>query len=391
MQRRGGGKPDADDDGIHHPPPRRGEQRPSSVHAARRSSRNGCRFGFACALLVLLSALLAVEFLAYKMLGATPAAATTSTSASSADSTASAAARSGIREKGDRVESAARVAKGDSSPMKNISHTSTLVNELAAEVAQGQAHEQQAVERGGLRVSSAKINSPGPADVTSKVAHDYTYAPTDEKYLSALMKFKSSHEDYSRFWKTHAPDPVSPLPPDLDPVTGEKLPPVIAYVTTLTDCGGEYGGLDGAAVLMHSIRRNSHGWIPMAKQLTDITSSPRYGGEGGRYRYRVYVIVDPKASPDNPDEASGACARFLHKIGYTILHRASLVPLFEVKDKGDDGSDNQFYNEWKNMGFVGKQRPADGPTARRPVENPDKLPRKMEAAGYVPRNESIHT
>ena len=373
MQRPGGGKRDADGDGIHHPSPRRGaprrgEQHPSSVHAARRSSRNGCRFGFACALLVLFSALLAVEFLAYKMLGATPATA----SASSADSTASVAARSGIRDKGD--ESAARVAKGDSSPMKNISHTSTLVNELAAEVARGQAHEQQAVKRGGLRVSSAKINSPGPANVTSKVAHDHTYAPTDEKYLSALMKFKSSHEKYSRFWKTHAPDPVPPLPPDTDPVTGEKIPPVIAYVTTLTDCGGEYGGLDGAAVLLHSIRRNSHGWIPMAKQLTDITSSPRYGGEGGRYRYRAYVIVDPKASPDNPDEASGACARFLQKIGYTILHRASLVPLFEVKDKGDRGSDNQFYNEWKNMGFVGKQRPADGPTARRPSEHPDKLP-----------------
>ena len=204
------------------------------------------------------------------------------------------------------------------------------------------------------------------------------------------MKFKTSHKVYSRFWKTHAPDPVPPLPPDLDPVTGEKLPPVIAYVTTLTKCGGKYGGLDGAAVLLHSIRRNSHGWIPMAKQLTDITSSPRYGGEGGRYRYRAYVIVDPKASPDNPVEKSGACARFLQKIGYTILHRASLVPLFEVKDEGDDGSDNQFYQEWKNMGYVGKQRPADGPTARRPVENPDKLPRKMEAAGYVPRNERFH-
>jgi hypothetical protein len=335
-----------------------------------------------------------------------------STTASSADSTASAAARSGIRDKGDAKGDSTplkkirpppspvnklaaeiardqaqeqladdRVAKGDSSPMKKISPPSTLVNELAAEVARGQAHEQQAVDRGRLRVNSAKTSAPGPANITSKVAHDQTYEPTDEKYLSALMKFKSSHEEYSRFWKTHAPDPVPPLPLDTDPVTGEKLPPVIAYVTTLTDCGGKYGGLDGAAVLLHSIRRNSHGWIPMAKQLTDITSSPRYGGEGGRYRYRAYVIVDPKASPDNPDEASGACARFLEKIGYTILHRASLVPLFEVKDKGDDGSDNQFYKEWKNLGYVGKQRASNGPTARRPVENPDKLPRKMEAAG----------
>ena len=84
--------------------------------------------------------------------------------------------------------------------------------------------------------------------------------------------------------------------------------------------------------------------------------------------------MDPKASPDNPDDASGACARYLQKIGYTILHRASLVPLFEVKDEGDDGSDNQFYQEWKNMGYVGKQRPAYGPTARRPGEHPDKLP-----------------
>jgi hypothetical protein len=311
-----------------------------------------------------------------------------------------------------------RVAKGDSSPLKKIRTPPNPVNKLAAEVARDQAQEQLADDRGskisaighdgdGMRGKSSardaksdsspkKASAPSRTNDTENILHDNTYEPTDRRRAARVQYFKSTQQIYSRFWKTHAPDPVPPLPPDLDPVTGEKLPPVIAYVTTLTKCGGKKtgrnnGGLDGAAVLLHSIRRNSHGWIPMAKQLTDITSSPRYGGEGGRYRYRAYVIVDPKASPDNPDEASGACARFLHKIGYTILHRASLVPLFEVKDKGDDGSDNQFYNEWKNMGFVGKQRPADGPTARRPVENPDKLPRKMEAAGYVPRNESIHT
>ena len=331
------------------------------------------------------------------MIGATPA--TASTSTSTAGSTESAAARSGT---GD-----IRVAKGDSTPLKKIRPPPSPVNELAAEVARDQAQEQLADDRGakssaigrdgdGMRVKSSardaksdsspkKVSAPSQTNDADNVLHDNTYEPTDRRREARVKYFKSMQQIYPRFWKTHAPDPVPPLPPDTDPVTGEKLPPVIAYVTTLTKCSGKKternGGLDGAAVLLHSIRRNSHGWIPMAKQLTDITSSPRYGGEGGRYRYRAYVIVDPKASPDNPDEASGACARFLEKIGYTILHRASLVPLFEVKDKGDDGSDNQFYKEWKNMGYVGKQRASNGPTARRPVENPDKLPRKMEAAG----------
>ena len=320
------------------------------------------------------------------MLGATPA--TASTSASSAVSIEP--SQEGTISIGD-----IRVAKGDPSPLKKIRPPPNPVNKLAAEVARDQAQEQLANDRGskisaighdgdGMRVKSSgrdandsspkKVSAPSQTNDADNVWHDHTYEPTDRRRKSRVNYFKTSQKVYPRFWKTHAPDPLPPLPPNTDPVTGEKLPPVIAYVTTLTKCGGKYGGLDGAAVLLHSIRRNSHGWIPMAKQLTDITSSPRYGGEGGRYRYRAYVIVDPKASPDNPVEKSGACARFLQKIGYTILHRASLVPLFEVKDEGYDGSDNQFYQEWKNMGYVGKQRPAYGPTARRPGEHPDKLP-----------------
>ena len=210
-----------------------------------------------------------------------------------------------------------------------------------------------------------------------------SYEPTDERRARRVESARASHRRYSRFWRTRAPDPVPPLPPDdADPATGERLPPVVAYVVTLTRCGGsDWGGLDGAAVLLHSIRRNSHGWIPTAAggNNTSTTAAPsitrpRYGGKGGRYRYRAYAFVDPAASPDIPG-SGGDCARFLRAIGYTVLHRASLVPLFEVEDHGHneaDVVDNPFYAEWSKS-HVGLDRPVDGPTARQRGEHPDRL------------------
>lgn len=45
------------------------------------------------------------------------------------------------------------------------------------------------------------------------------------------------------------------------------------------------------------------------------TKWPLYGGKGGRYRYRMYAIVDPEASPEDPS-TKGDCARYLQKLGY---------------------------------------------------------------------------
>jgi hypothetical protein len=224
--------------------------------------------------------------------------------------------------------------------------------------------------------------------MTDHDMHDQmTYEPTHRRRAMRLREYRSAHEKYAKFWKYRVPDAVPPLPPDIDTHTGERLPPVIAYVTTLTGCSGKYGGLDGAAVLLHSIRRNSYGWMPVSRQLTDVTHSPRYGGEGGRYRHRAYVLVDPRASPEIGGP-NGECARYLRNIGYTILHRPSLVPLFKVKDDDDidgkdDGEISQFYREWSGMGYVGRDRPLDGPTARQQWEHPDKLAMLMSEDGYV--------
>ena len=183
------------------------------------------------------------------------------------------------------------------------------------------------------------------------------------------------------YWKTHAQDPVPELPPDKDPETGEKLPPVIAYVTTLTRCApNKRGGLDGAAVLLHSIRRNSYGWVPIQQQMNEEGENakgdnmqPKYGGKGGRYRYRAYVIVDPAASPDNKWKR-GECARYLQKLGYSVLHRPPLVPLFEAPIiNGVNGT----YTELINRGYVGVQRPKSGPTALKPGKSPDSLRQLM--------------
>ncbi|KAL7434019.1 hypothetical protein ACHAXH_002218, partial [Discostella pseudostelligera] len=228
-----------------------------------------------------------------------------------------------------------------------------------------------------------------------------SYEPTSTTKGKRVATAIRQHHRNAQYWKTHTPDPVPPLESSssttsstdddtINAKTGEdqhrQLPPIIAFVVTLTKCNGR-ASLDGAAVLLHSIRRNSYGWDPTLLQQQHANDDkqdgdeyvPLYGGKGGRYRYRAYVIVDPAASP-SVKGAKGDCARYLQKIGYTVLHRPPLVPLFELKDDDvdEDGdvfgsSNNNYYNELKKSGYVGKQRPNHGPTARHPSEDPNKL------------------
>jgi len=302
--------------------------------------KQSSKVGFAMLLVVLFSALMAVEFIAYRMLGATSA------SSSTADST-------------------------------------TTSSDGAAQIINTAVHD---TNNNPPPKQTAQIPTKHP----TKVTH-HTFEPSTKQNGWRAKAARRDSNENSLFWKTHTPDPLPPLPPDTDPETGAQLPPVIAYVTTLTKCGPKHrGGLDGAAVLLHSIRRNSYGWVPIQEQFEQADNTkkgdensmpPQYGGHGGRYRYRAYVIVDPLASPQNQGK-SGECARFLQKIGYTVLHRPPLVPLFEITDQDNDGNEgNQFYTELKDLGHVGMQRPNDGLTAVRPGEHPDKLRKMMHNDG----------
>ena len=228
-----------------------------------------------------------------------------------------------------------------------------------------------------------------------------SYSPTQLSRLWRVRKAKTESQKSYDFWKINKPDPVPPLPPDVDPITGEKLPPVVAYVTTITKCIPKSQGtmVDGAAALLHSIRRNSYGWVPIQQQMKNSTTHdnqnnessnnddsiwPRYGGQGGRYRFKAYVIVDPDASTKNRDNASsGECSRILQKLGYTILHRPPLVTLFELENATDyiPNGDQSFYDELKSYGYVGEQRPKEGPYVRPPDENPNRLRRYIDTDG----------
>ena len=209
-----------------------------------------------------------------------------------------------------------------------------------------------------------------------------SYEPTKPLKRWRIKEAREKSNANARFWNEYEPDKVIP------PSNSTDLPPVIAYVTTLTKCSEHRGSLDGAAVLMHSIRRNSHGWIPM--QLQSSSSSvdfdpslwPKYGGKGGRYRYRAYVIVDPMASPTIKSR-SGDCARFLQSIGWTVLHRPPLVPLFEItpKDNSAPVQPSATFAELERAGYVGVQRPKTGETARKPLEHRNKLPMLMHNDG----------
>ena len=209
------------------------------------------------------------------------------------------------------------------------------------------------------------VELPAP-DLDSLVSYEPTKRVRKFNLKQALGRTKRN----ANFWYDFEPEEVEL------PSNSTDLPPVIAYVTTLTKCSRKHkGSLDGAAVLLHSIRRNSHGWLPMQQQSTaDPSMWPKYGGEGGRYRYKAYVIVDPMASP-TIKSANGDCARFMQNIGWTVLHRPPLVPLFEIENKEGEspGKPSKTFEELQKAGYVGVNRPKTGDTARPPGEHPNKL------------------
>lgn len=223
-----------------------------------------------------------------------------------------------------------------------------------------------------------------------------TFAPTPKsKGWRVKAARRDSHKN-SFYWKTHTPDEVPPLPPDLDE-NGNRLPPIVAYVVTLTKCNPKHrGSLDGAAVLLHSIRRNSYGWTPIKEQIDQSTIQdfdeqkwPLYGGHGGRYRYRAYVFVDPEASPNDPS-AKGDCARYLQKLGYIVLHRAPLVPLFPITSEFYDmDGGNDFFQTYKSAGYLGLTRSSTGPLARSPGEREDTLRVKIHNDGCCGYTETL--
>jgi hypothetical protein len=150
------------------------------------------------------------------------------------------------------------------------------------------------------------------------------------------------------------------------------------------------------------------------KTQFDTNTWPKYGGQGGRYRYRAYAFVDAAASPILPTQA-GDCARFLQKLGYSkfislssvvpfkilnqmdcnyfssvILHRPPLVPLFEITDEFYDMSGgNEFFTEYKNHGYLGKQRAHSGPLALGSDERSDKLRLKIHNDGCCGYSETL--
>ncbi|KAK1748769.1 glycosyltransferase family protein [Skeletonema marinoi] len=184
--------------------------------------------------------------------------------------------------------------------------------------------------------------------------------PTPRIKKSRLKKAIGESYKNSFFWKVFEPEKIAP------PNSSDDLPPEIAYVTTLTKCGGHRGSIDGAAVLLHSIRRNSYGWIPMQSQSLPwilIIIVAKVWRKRWKYRYKAYVIVDPQASPTIKDK-HGDCARFMQSIGWTVLHRPPLVPLFEIPTaEASSGHSSASFDELVKAGYI----------ARRPGEHPNKL------------------
>ncbi|EJK68347.1 hypothetical protein THAOC_10480 [Thalassiosira oceanica] len=271
------------------------------------------RIGVRALLLLLFGSLVAVEYAAYKTLGAGPA----------------------------------PPPQVDAGGARHLTPAASKNNNHVPSDPRGQANPRNAT------TAAAPTRRPSAALADSEKLS--TYSPTAQRKGWRVKSARRASRSNSAWWKTRTPDPLPPLPPDVDPETGEALPPVIAYVTTLTKCGPKHrGGLDGAAVLLHSIRRNSFGWTPEKVEEIEageeaFNGRPRHGGRGGRYRHRAYVIVDPAASPDNPNK-SGECARFLRRVGY-------------------------------RGGYVASRRPETGPTARRPGEGPDHLRLMMSDDG----------
>lgn len=236
-----------------------------------------------------------------------------------------------------------------------------------------------------------QAKEPTPADEST-----WTYEPTRQLRRSRIKIAHRKAMKRLMFWKKFEAEKIVPSS------TSTDLPPEIAYVTTLTKCArkdSNRGSIDGAAVLLHSIRRNSYGWIPMQSQSLsssvdfDPSMWPRYGGTGGRYRYRAYVIVDSEASPTIKSE-SGDCARYLESIGWTVIHRPPLVSLFPIpSDFASTKRSSATFDELVKAGYVGVQRPKTGDTARRPGEHTSKLPMIMFNDGCCGDSEflKLHT
>lgn len=97
---------------------------------------------------------------------------------------------------------------------------------------------------------------------------------------------------------------------DYEHALNNKPKATIGYAITVTSCPqstSDSGMLDGAAVLRHSIHRNS----------------ARSTSSSSRYDYQMYALVHPSAE---------SCARSqLQPLGYTVLLRDVPVPLQEIE------------------------------------------------------------
>ncbi|KAL7459608.1 hypothetical protein ACHAWC_011464 [Mediolabrus comicus] len=260
---------------------------------------------------------------------------------------------------------------------------------LAAVLSSNKQQEQQRQQDEDRNEVSIPANQP-----TSSHKSSQSYEPTNGYKRWRVKEAIDRSNANSQFWNGFEPEKISP------PTDSDDLPPVIAYVTTLTKCSvKKRGSLDGAAVLLHSIRRNSWGWTPMQEQSSSLpdfdyetaaTAWPKYGGRGGRYRYRAYVIVDPMASP-NIQGRVGDCARYMQSIGWTVLHRPPLVPLFEIDPKynKNDAQPSVTFDDLQRYGYVGVQRPKTGETALKPGEHPNKLRLMMHNDGCCGYNELL--
>ena len=144
-----------------------------------------------------------------------------------------------------------------------------------------QQQEQQRQQDEDRNEVSIPANQPTPPHKSSQ-----SYEPTTGYKRWRVKEAIDRSNANSQFWNGFEPEKISP------PTDSDDLPPVIAYVTTLTKCSVKHReSLDGAAVLLHSIRRNSWGWTPMQEQSSSLpdfdyetaaTAWPKYGGRGGK-------------------------------------------------------------------------------------------------------------
>lgn len=80
----------------------------------------------------------------------------------------------------------------------------------------------------------------------------------------------------------------------------------VAFVVTITGCGGDFAVFDGAAILSYSIHQNSI-----------------HGPNGGRYNYDLYAFHHPNALE---------CALPLEKLGFIVQERDTPVAIAEIRN-----------------------------------------------------------